>query len=171
MAAKAATLYCIYGNVAAGKTTLARKLAAQHGAVLLSEDEWLVRLEAEIESFDDFRRHARRLRAAIGPHVIELLRLGISVVLDFPANTVKDRVWIRSLFEAADAAHELHVLEPPDEVCKARLRTRNETKPEGIYYGFVPEETLELVMRLLAPPTEAEGFNIISHRFDAGRRT
>ena len=159
-----ATLYCIYGNIAAGKTTLARKLAAQHGAVLFCEDEWLVRLEAEIESFDDFRKHARRLRAAIAPHVVELLRLAISVVLDFPANTPKDRAWLRSLFEAADAAHELHVIEAPLDVCKARLRRRNETKPEGIYFGFVPEETFEPVMRLLAPPTEAEGFNVIRHQ-------
>ena len=158
-----ATLYCIYGNIAAGKTTLARKLAAQHGAVLFCEDEWLVRLEAKIESFDDFRTHARRLRAAIGPHVVELLRLGISVVLDFPANTVKDRAWIRSLFEAANAAHELHVIEAPLELCKARLRARNETKPEGVYFGFVPEETFGPVMRLLVPPTEAEGFNLIRH--------
>ena len=163
MALGTATLYCIYGTIAAGKTTLARKLAAQHGAVLLCEDEWLVRLEAEIAGFEDFRKHARRLRAAIGPHVIELLRLGVSVVLDFAANTVNDRAWVRSLFEAGNAAHELHVIEAPDDVCRARLRVRNETKPEGLYFGFVPEETFEPVTRLLMPPAEAEGFNVIRH--------
>jgi predicted kinase len=163
MAPGTATLYCIYGTIAAGKTTLARKLAAQHGAVLLCEDEWLVRLEAEIKSFDDFRRHARRLRAAVGPHVVELLRLGSSVVLDFAANTVNDRAWIRSLFEAANAAHELHVIEVPEDVCKARLRIRNATKPEGLYFGHVPEEFFGPVSRLIVPPAEAEGFNIIRH--------
>jgi predicted kinase len=163
MATGTATLYCICGNIAAGKTTLARKLAAQHGAVLLCEDEWLVRLEAEIETFDDFRNHARQLRAAIGPHVVELLRLGISVALDFPANTVKDRAWIRSLFESANAAHELHVIEAPDDVCKARLRARNESKPEGLYFGHVPETLFEPVTSLLAPPADAEGFHVIRH--------
>jgi predicted kinase len=163
MSSPPATLYCIYGNIAAGKTTLARKLAAEHGAVLLCEDEWLVRLEAEIETFDDFRNHARRLRAAIGPHVVELLRLGVPVVLDFPANTVNDRAWIRSLFEAADAAHELHVIEAPVDLCKARLRARNEAKPAGLYFGFVPEEMFDPVGRLLAPPTGAEGFKVIRH--------
>jgi predicted kinase len=166
-----ATLYCIYGNIAAGKTTLAGKLAAQHGAVLLCEDEWLVRLEAEIAPFDDFRTHARRLRAAIGPHVVALLRLGVPVVLDFPANTVNDRAWIRSLFETADAAHELHLIEAPYEVCRARLRARNEAKPEGLYFGFVPKEVFEPVMQLMVPPAEAEGFNIIRHEAQAGQRT
>jgi predicted kinase len=79
----AATLYCICGKIAAGKTSLARKLAAEHAAVLICEDEWLVRIEAEIETLDDFRKRARRLlRAVIGPHVIDLLRMGVSVVLD-----------------------------------------------------------------------------------------
>ncbi len=164
MSTSPATLYCIYGNIAAGKTTLARKLAAQHGAVLLCEDEWLVRLEAEIGTFDDFRTHARRLRAAIGPHVIQLLRLGTSVVLDFPANTPNDRAWIRSLFEAADAAHELHVIEASEDACKERLRARNATKPEGLYFGHVPEEFFGPVTRLIVPPSEAEGFHVIRHQ-------
>jgi predicted kinase len=160
----AATLHCICGKIAAGKTSLARKLAAENAAVLICEDEWLVRLEAEIESFDDLRKHARRLRAAIGPHVVDLLRLGISVVLDVPANTPKDRAWIRSLFEAAQAAHELHVIEATDELCKARLRERNETMPEGLYFGHVSEDIFDPVTNLLVPPLEDEGFNLVRHR-------
>jgi predicted kinase len=160
----AATLYCICGKIAAGKTSLARKLATEHAAVLICEDEWLVRLEAEIESFDDFRKHARRFRAAIGPHVVDLLRLGISVVLDVPANTPKDRAWIRLLFEAAQAPHELHVIEATDELCKARLRTRNETMPEGLYFGHVPEDIFDPVTSLLVLPLENEGFNLVRHR-------
>lgn len=168
-----ATLYCICGKIASGKTTLARKLAAEHDAVLICEDEWLVRLEAEIETFDDFLTHARRLRAVIGPHVVQLLSLGTSVVLDVPtaSNTPKGRAWIRSLFEAASAAHELHVIEADDDVCKARLRARNETKPEGVYFGHVPEDIFDPVTRLLVPPAAAEGFNVIRHDTASDERT
>jgi predicted kinase len=35
------TLHFISGRLAAGKTTLARQLAADHRAVLISEDLWL----------------------------------------------------------------------------------------------------------------------------------
>jgi predicted kinase len=160
----AATLYCICGKIAAGKTSLARELTAQYAAVLICEDEWLVRLEAQIETFDDFRRQARRLRAAVGPHVVDLLRLGISVVLDFPANTPKDRAWIRSLFETAKAQHELHVIEATDELCRARLRKRNETMPEGLYFGHVSEDIFDPVTSLLALPSQAEGFNVVRHQ-------
>jgi predicted kinase len=158
-----ATLYLVAGKIAAGKSTLARRLAAEHSAVLVCEDEWLVRLEAEIESFDDFRKHARRLRAALTPHVIQLLRLGTSVVLDIAANTPADRAWMRSLFEAAQARHELHYLDVPDEVCRSRLRSRNETKPPGLYWGHVAEELFDPVTRLLVPPADAEGFNVVRH--------
>jgi len=158
-----ATLYFICGKIASGKTTLARLLAAEHAAALICEDEWLVRLDTRIESFDDFILHSRRLRAAMTPHVIQLLRLGTSVVLDFPANTPKDRVWMRSLFEAAHADHELHVIDAADDLCKARLRARNKTKPVGLYWGHVPEALFDPVTRHLVPPAPAEGFNVIRH--------
>jgi hypothetical protein len=116
-----------------------------------------VRLEAQIETFGDFRKHARRLRAVIGPHVIDLLRLGVSVVLDSPPTH-------RSLFETAKAEHELHVIEATDELCKARLRKRNETMPEGLYFGHVSEDIFDPVTSLLAPPSQAEGFNVVRHR-------
>jgi predicted kinase len=170
MPASSATLYFICGKFASGKTTLARRLAAERSAILICEDEWLVRLQAKIDNFEDFLAHARRLRAVIGPHVVDLLRLGTSVVLDVPtaANTPKGRAWMRSLFEAAQAVHELHLIEAPDEVCKARLRSRNETKPEGVYFGFVPEEIFDPVTKLLVPPADAEGFKIVRHRVSAG---
>ena len=168
MPSTAPTLYLLCGKIAAGKSTLARRLAHEHGAVLICEDEWLVRLEAKIESFDDFVVHARRLRAALTPHVLQLLRLGTSVVLDTAANTPKDRAWMRSLFEAAQARHELHWLDVPDDVCKSRLRLRNETKPTGVYWGHVAEELFDPVTRLLVPPAEAEGFNVIRHETAQG---
>ena len=92
-----ATLYLLYGKIASGKTTLARKLASEHGAALICEDEWLTLLDVQIETFEDFRVHARRLRAALRPHIIQLLQLGTSVVLDIAANTVKDRTRMRAI--------------------------------------------------------------------------
>jgi hypothetical protein len=47
----------------------------------------------------------------MGPHVVDILRQGLSVVLDVPANTVSYRAWMRLLITQADVAHELHVLD------------------------------------------------------------
>jgi predicted kinase len=162
-----ATLHFICGKAASGKTTLARKLVAQHAAVLLCEDEWLTLLDAKIENLADFGRHSRRLRAALAPHAISLLKLGTSVVFDFAGNTPADRAWVRSIFESAGVAHLLHVIVASDELCKTRLRQRNETKPKGIYYGEVTEATFDAVTRYFALPSADENFNIQRYETEA----
>jgi predicted kinase len=162
-ASKMATLHFICGKAASGKTTLARKLAAQHSAALFVEDEWLTLLEAEIADLADFGHHARRLRAALAPHAIQLLRIGTSVVFDFAGSTPKDRAWVRSIFERAGAGHMLHVIVASDEQCKIRLRSRNATKPEGLYYGTVTEALFDEVTQYFVPPAAQENFEITGY--------
>jgi hypothetical protein len=98
-----ATLHFICGKAASGKTTLARRLGADHRATVIVEDEWVTLLEIDRLIFDvaDYARHTRRLRALIAPHTVQFLKLGAPVVFDFAGNTVKDRAWVRSVFEAA----------------------------------------------------------------------
>jgi predicted kinase len=122
-AARPTTLYLLCGKIAAGKSTLAKRLAAQPATLLIAQDDWMsVLFPTENRTIDDFARLSARLRAAMGPHVVDILRLSLSVVLDFPANTVSYRAWMRSLISEAGVAHELHVLDFPDAVCKERLR-------------------------------------------------
>ena len=159
-----ATLHFVCGKIASGKTSLARSLASRHAAVMFCEDEWLTRLDAKIGNFKDFLAHSRNLRAALAPHITELLRLGNSVVLDFAGNGPKDRAWVRAIFEAAGADHLLHVIEASDALCRARLKQRNETKPEGVYWGSVSEALFDEVNPLILPPAEAEGFKLLRHQ-------
>jgi predicted kinase len=154
-----ATLHLFCGKIASGKSTLAVKLAEAPSTILLCEDHWLAHLyPGEIQSVSEYVRCSGRLREAVGGHVVDLLRVGVSVVLDFPANTVAARTWMRSLFEQVDAAHQLHLLDVPDETCRARLQQRNAS---GIH-DFAPSEAdFALITRHFAPPSEAEGFDIV----------
>lgn len=125
MAVEAPLLHLLCGKIAAGKSTLAAKLALQDQAVLIAEDEWLGALyPGELSTGQDFLRCSGRIRQVAGPHVVQLLRAGVSVVLDFQGNTPDSRRWMRGLVEASGAAHQFHVLAPPDEVCLARLRAQ-----------------------------------------------
>jgi len=104
------TLYLICGRIAAGKSTLARRLAAQPATLLITMDHWMsILFPTENRTIEDFARLSARLRDAMGPHVVDILRQDLSVVLDFPANTVSWRRWMRSLIIEANVAHELHV--------------------------------------------------------------
>ncbi len=155
------TLYLICGKIAAGKSTLARQLAAQPATLLVTMDHWMsILFPTENKTIEDFARLSARLRAAMGPHVVDILREDVSVVLDFPANTEKWRSWMRSLITEANVAHELHVLDVPDAICKARLRKRNES---GEHQYQVAEATFDLFMSYFAPPAPDEGFNVIIH--------
>lgn len=156
------TLHLVCGKIAAGKSTLTDRLGQQPGTVVVAEDHWLARLyPGEQTSLADYARNAGRLRDAMAPHLVALLRLDLSVVLDFPANTVASRAWMRTLFEAAGVAHQLHVLDVPDAVCKARLRLRN---AEGAHPFTVTDAEFDLFSRYFVPPDPEEGFTLVVHR-------
>ena len=155
------TLYLLCGRIAAGKSTLARTLAARPSTVLIAMDDWMsVLFPTENRTIDDFAMLSARLRAAMGPHVVELLRQDVSVVLDFPANTVCWRDWMRSMIAEAQVAHELHLLNVPEAVCKERLAQRNSS---GWHPYQVDEATFDEFTRYYVPPGPDEGFNVIVH--------
>ncbi len=114
----------------------------------------------ENRTIEDFTRLSARLRAAIGPHVVDILRHDLSVVLDFPANTLSWRSWMRSLITAAGVAHELHLLDFPDTICKQRLLQRN---ADGAHPYQVGDETYDLFASYFVPPSASEGFNVVIH--------
>ncbi|MBD2112078.1 MULTISPECIES: AAA family ATPase [Cyanophyceae] len=154
------TLHLICGKIAAGKSTKARELASQPRTVLINQDEWLSTLYPdELNTLADYVRYSTRLNTVMGIHVEALLRAGLSVVLDFPANTVKSRQWMKAIVERAEAAHVLYYLDVPDAECKRRLRLRNESGT----HEFAPTEAdFDQFTSYFVPPAPEEGFNVIT---------
>ena len=155
-----ATLHFICGRAGSGKTTLARRLARELPAICVCEDEWLSRVAPPIANLNDYITHTTRLRSALGPHITELLKHGVSVVLDFAGNTPRSRAWVRSLFESAGASHVLHYLDVDEDTCKERVHDRNARQPEGIFFGVVTDAQLAEVNPYFTPPSPDEGFNV-----------
>ncbi|MHA7828510.1 MAG: AAA family ATPase [Roseovarius sp.] len=154
-------LHMLCGKIAAGKSTLAASLASGPGTILIAEDDWLNALFAdELVSLPDYVRCASKLRRIMAPHVAEVLNAGVSVVLDFPANTVEQRRWMRGILETTTAAHQLHLLDVPDEVCLTRLRDRNS---QGDHLFAVTEAQFHQFSSHFAVPTPDEGFNVVRH--------
>lgn len=156
-----AMLHLLCGRIAAGKSTLARRLAAQPATVLVQEDAWLAVLyPGEIQALPDYLQRTGRLKAMLGEHVVALLRSGVSVVLDFPANTLAQRAWMRGLIAQSGAAHRLHLLDVPEAVCRARLQARNAA---GTHPFQTDEAQFDLINRHFDPPDPREGFALERH--------
>lgn len=154
-------LHLLCGKIAAGKSTLAHQLAQENGAVIISEDAWLAHLFAEeMQDVADYVRCAGKLRNAMTPHLIALLQRGVSVVLDFPANTLSQRQWMKAVIQSAQAEHQLHFLDVPDALCKSRLQARN---VEGSHDFTATDAQFELISSYFTAPGADEGFNVVVH--------
>lgn len=157
----APTLHMICGKIAAGKSLLAARLSAAETTVRISEDDWLGGLFGDrMQTPGDYVTYSAKLQGVVGPHVVNLLEAGVTVVLDFAANTVAQRQWMRGILDQTTAAHQLHVLDVPDEICLARLRDRN---AQGDHPFAATEAQFHAVTRHLVLPTAEEGFNIVRH--------
>ena len=149
------TLHLTCGKIASGKSTLANTLSATHSAMLLSEDHWLATLyPGEIHSVADYLRCAQRLRGVVGPLVISTLKAGVSVVLDFPANTLADRQWLRSLADQAQVPHCLHYLDVDEAICRTRLHARN---ARGEHDFAATDAEFDVISRYFVAPSRDEG--------------
>ena len=156
------TLHFFCGKMAAGKSTLAKTLAEKHNAILLVEDEWLSELYPEdITNIPDYLEYSSRLQNLLSKHIISILSSGVSVVLDFPANTENQRKWFRSIFEKTNAEHTLHFVDKSDEKCKEQLKIRSKNRPEGS--AFTTDEEFDAINKYFQAPLETEDFNIVRY--------
>jgi len=147
------------GKMGAGKSTRSRQVAEERTAVLISEDQWLETLyPGEILTFDDYLRYSRRLKPLLQSHVENLLRAGTNVVLDFPANTRKQRDWFRELISKAESPYEFYYLQASDELCLRRLAQRRTGQPCRAH--FDTESVFHQVNRYFETPQESEGLEI-----------
>src|SRR5262245_38514401 len=157
-----ATLIFFCGKMAAGKSTLAKDLAQRDHAILLVQDEFLDRLyPGEITDIAGFDRCSSRLQNALAPHICALLAKGLSVVLDFPANTRAQRAWFRGILERAKVGHELHFVDASDALCKDQLRVRSAGLPPGS--PWTTDAEFEAITAYFQPPSADEHFNVVRH--------
>jgi predicted kinase len=157
------TLHFFCGKMAAGKSTLAAALAKDNHAILLIEDDWLSHLyPEEISDIQTYIGYSARLKNILSDHVVSLLSHGLSVVLDFPANTRGQRNWFRTIYERANVSHTLHYIDVSNAICKEQLKQRSKDKPEGS--AFTSDAEFDAITKFFQAPSEDEGFNIIRHQ-------
>ena len=143
----------------AGKSTKSKQVSQERNAVLISEDEWLSMLYPNIiTSFDDYLHYSALLKPLVKSHVLDILKTGTSVVMDFPANTVNQRKWFKKLIIEANAPNELIYLNVSNEVCLRQIEKRRLEQPERAIYDT--ESMFLEVTKYFQEPDQSEGFNL-----------
>ncbi len=120
-----ARLILTCGLPGAGKTTLARQLAADRNAVRLTKDDWLWALGPTPWATTT----QAKVNCELWQLAQEILRLGLSVVLDFGLSTRIERDQMRSVARGLGVGVELHFLDAPVDELWRRIEARNLEPP------------------------------------------
>lgn len=135
-------------------------MAQSQGIALLCEDALLASLYPdEITDVATYVQYSGRLKSALEKTLVNLLSSGTSIVLDFPANTARQRAWLVGLAHQANSRYELHYIELDDSTCKAQLSKRAADDPERASTDTV--EMYEAITRYFEPPSSEEELNLI----------
>jgi predicted kinase len=168
----AATLHLIFGPCGAGKTTYAHALARRENAVAFVLDEWGARLFGpDVHGPLDFGWMLERLgrcNALIWSTATAVLAAGTSVVLDLGLMRRADRERIRKIAREAGLSMQWHFVDAPQEVRRARVAGRNETKGET-FAKEVPPEMFDMFEAIYEAPAPAELEGAVLSVTDNGR--
>ncbi len=145
-----ARLILTCGLPGAGKTKLATQLAANRSAVRLTKDEWLWALGST--PWNEQTRE--KVEHELWRLAQEILRLGLSVVLDFGLWARIERDEMRSTARVLGVGVELHYLDPPTDELWRRIEARNFEPPWDSYP--IRHADLDGWLRVFQAPDAAE---------------
>lgn len=124
-----ATAHLLHGFVGSGKTTFARRLAEQEGAVRFTHDEWMHRLYGPNPPAEQFETLRRRVDELIWRLASELLARGVDVILDFGFWSRFSRDDARRRVAGAGAACRLYQVSCDEQTLRSRVARRSADLP------------------------------------------
>ena len=148
----APTLHLLCGLPGAGKTTLAKRLAAELPALRLTEDEWVLRLFPPGAPNDDSVQVP--IKNVQWDLAVQAIRLGSHVVLDWGVWSREERAGYRARAAALAIPLRLYFLDAPFAELVRRLEERNAALPPATFR--VTAEELQAYLPWFEPPTPDE---------------
>ena len=121
--------YIIIGFIGSGKTTYARKLEKETGAIRFTKDEWLVRVFGNTPPKDKFAEYDNRMASLATDMALACLKAGINVIIDEGFWVKEHRDAISEKVKNVGAIPKLYYLEVPFEIMKERTLKRTENPP------------------------------------------
>lgn len=152
------TAHLICGYIASGKTTFARQLEQDRGAVRFSLDEWLVQHYGTYPPAEQLAAVTREVVPMIWQDAQLALSLGRDVVLDLGFWKRADRDAARTLLSFFDVQFYLVVCD--EDIAWARVEKRQQSPSSS--YGVITRQTFDALKSEVERLGEDEDFIIVS---------
>lgn len=138
---------------------MAKRLAEQSYSVLISEDDWLAaHYPEQIRTFEEYLKFSALIRPFVRGHVQMVLKTGCDVIMDFPANTVKQRAWFKQLITEVGCQYRFHFIDLSNEQCLEHIAARRLEQPERAQFDNAA--VFYQVTNYFEAPSEKEGLNL-----------
>ncbi len=146
----------ICGFVGAGKTTFARKLEEETGAVRITKDEWLVSIFGNNPAKDTFKDYDDRVTRLAIDFAFRLVAAGVDVIIDDFSWIKADRKEMRERILRAGAKPVLYFVDKPIEEMRRRVAERSKNPPADSF--VISDELFSFYLDYWQPPGDDEEF-------------
>ena len=151
------TAYIICGFIGAGKTTFARKLEKETGAIRITKDEWIVNIFGnKITSDDKFAEYDKNVTALAKEIAFKILKAGKDVIIDEGFWEKSYRNDIKKQLSELGVRPILYYVECPVEKMRERIVARSENPTKDSFE--ISGEMFDNYLKYWEPPTEDEDF-------------
>ena len=160
MSKKQSIAYVICGFIGAGKTTFARKLEKQTGAIRVTKDEWIIKIFGNKITLDNnFEVYDKNITKLATDIAFKILKAGKDVIIDEGFWVKSQRDDIKKKILQVGAKPIFYYVESSVEKMKERVinRSKNPTKDSF----EISEEMFNSYLKYWQAPDESENVKVV----------
>lgn len=151
--------HLICGFIGSGKTTFARKLEKETGALRFTKDEWMVKIFGNSPPKHTFYEYDSNMTKLATETALKCLSSGVNVIIDDGFWYRKQRDEIRQSLKNMGVTAKFYYLDAPFDLMKTRTLKRSESPPADSF--CITEEEFNDYFKMFESPSDDEEFILV----------
>lgn len=127
------TAHVVIGFIGSGKTTFAKKLEKETGALRFTKDEWVIAIFGHDPTFDGFETYDNRISKLAADVALYCLKAGNDIIIDQGFWVRSQRDEIRKKIETAGGKVQFYYVKNTHETMRQRISKRNQKPPADAF--------------------------------------